>query len=108
MRPAAILLARLFRDGKDGAALAFADHTRLPLDTARWVFDHADGQTLAVAMKAIGMDADGYTSVLDRLELGHSEDEMERLAAYFDRIDSKTAAMVVNHWKTRPPISQSE
>jgi uncharacterized protein (DUF2336 family) len=101
--PATKLLTRLFRDGRSGAALAFAEQTHLPLDVSTWVFERADDQTLAVAMKAIGMEVDGFTSVLDHLGRGQETDALDRLMAYFDRIDTKTAAMVVNHWKTRAP-----
>ncbi|MDF1750915.1 MAG: DUF2336 domain-containing protein [Alphaproteobacteria bacterium] len=100
---AARLLTRLIREGLDGAALAFAEQTRLPLEIASWLFHRADPQTLAVAMKAIGMDVDGFTAVLDRLKRGTDSEEIDRLIAYFDRIDGKTATMVVNHWKTRAP-----
>lgn len=103
--PANKVLSRLLREGPEGAAIEFADHTRLPLGTARWVFERADGQTLAIALKALGMEADGYVAALDALERVGSADETERLEAYFDRIDAKTAAMVVNHWKTRAPVT---
>jgi hypothetical protein len=38
------------------------------------------------------------------LKKAEDGDELNRLEAYFDRIDAKTSAMVVNHWKTRPPV----
>lgn len=102
-RPAARLLRRLLADGPEGAALEFSEHTHLPLETSRWVFERGDGQTLAVAMKSVGMDVDGYTTLLDRMQRIAEYEDIERLTAYFERIDTKTAAMVVSHWKTRPP-----
>lgn len=102
-RPAARLLRRMLSEGTDGAAIEFSEYTHLPLETARWVFERGDGQTLAVAMKSIGMDVDGYATLLDRLARITEYEDIERLTAYFERIDTKTAAMVVSHWKTRPP-----
>lgn len=107
MLPANRVIAALTRDGTDMAASVLAEITHLPLDTARWVFQSADGQTVAVAMKAIGMESDGYVTALDALDLAEDPEEADRLGAYFDRIDAKTAAMVVNHWKTRPPANSS-
>ncbi|MDW3207745.1 MAG: DUF2336 domain-containing protein [Alphaproteobacteria bacterium] len=105
-RPAARLLRRLLSDGIEGAAIEFSEHTHLPLETARWVFERGDGQTLAVAVKSVGMDVDGYTTLLDRMKRISEDEDIERLSAYFERIDMKTAAMVVSHWKTRPPRAE--
>lgn len=106
--PAMKLLGLAASGDLDGLAMTFAERTRLPLPTARWVFERADGQTLAVALKAIGMDTDGFISLLTSLEKTDDDDEVTRLEAYFDRIDAKTSAMVVNHWKTRPPVSDDD
>jgi hypothetical protein len=102
--PAARLLSKAVRGDLEGMAVIFAERTRLPLPTARWVFERADGQTLAVALKAVGVDTYAYVSILTELKKAEDGDELNRLEAYFDRIDAKTSAMVVNHWKTRPPV----
>lgn len=101
--PGARLIRGLKNTGIDGAAMVFAEHTNLPLKTAHWVFDRGDGQIIAVAMRAVGMDVDGYATVLDRLGKVGPGLELDRLLDYFERIDGSTAAMVVNHWKNRPP-----
>lgn len=101
--PAARLIRSLKSTGTNGAATIFAEHTNLPLKTAHWVFDRGDGQIIAVAMRAVGMDVDGFATVLDHLGKVGPGMELDRMLDYFERIDGKTAAMVVNHWKNRPP-----
>lgn len=96
------ILARLEDQGADGASLVFAENTHLPLGTARWVFESKNPQLVAIAMKSIGMDVDAFSSVIDRLNLG-GETDIQNLLSYFDRIDSKTATMVVRSWRNRPP-----
>jgi uncharacterized protein (DUF2336 family) len=97
------VLNRLLRDGAEGAALAFADQTHMPLETARRVFSRADAQTLAIALKAVGLNTGGYETALDILGQTPADGDVDRLLSYFDRIEPRTAAMVVNHWKSRPP-----
>lgn len=97
------ILNRLLKGGAEGAALAFADQTHMPLETARWVFTRGDAQTLAIALKAVGLNTGGYETALDILGQMPTDGDTDRLLSYFDRIDPRTAAMVVNHWKSRPP-----
>jgi len=99
---AAQILSRLNEQGPEAAALIFADHTRLPLATARWVFQSGNPQLLAIAMKSTGMDIDAFAGVIEQLGL-QDETDMQNLLSYFDRIDGNTATMVVRSWKNRPP-----
>ncbi|NMM44148.1 DUF2336 domain-containing protein [Rhodospirillaceae bacterium KN72] len=105
-KPPVVVMARLVSSGRESAAVAYAEATHLPLPTARWIFTRADTQTLAIALKAIGTDSSSYITAAMKLGLFKDEAEVDRATSYFDRIDAKTAAMVVNHWKTRPPIDE--
>jgi hypothetical protein len=96
-----ILERAAFTQDAESFALELADALILPARTAAKIIDDASGEPLACALKALGMNSAAFQRVLLFLdpEVGASITTVYRLSRFYDRIDERTALVLLAAWR---------
>ncbi|MCR9218597.1 MAG: DUF2336 domain-containing protein [Alphaproteobacteria bacterium] len=103
------LLRTLERDGRGVFIAGIAVEAGLPEETTERLFAPANPQTTAIACKALGMTANQFIAVLEAFREPDDWSDfvagggLDRVCAYFERIDRVGAASVLRRWRRSPP-----